>query len=102
MKVINNCFENAMLFGIPKKFDVELTSGSRKLFSASIKLFHSSILQSQRRPAAVKPVDTFKLPVDKGSCREANARFFYNMKTGTCQYFLFGGCGGNKNQRTKY
>ncbi|XP_029026207.1 kunitz-type protease inhibitor 2 [Betta splendens] len=32
-----------------------------------------------------------------GPCRAAIPRWFYNSKTGNCEQFVYGGCGGNKN-----
>uniref|UniRef100_A0A0K8RHX9 Putative salivary kunitz domain protein n=1 Tax=Ixodes ricinus TaxID=34613 RepID=A0A0K8RHX9_IXORI len=33
----------------------------------------------------------------EGPCRAMIERFFYNMTTGRCQKFFYGGCYGNKN-----
>uniref|UniRef100_UPI0037E8DA75 kunitz-type protease inhibitor 2 n=1 Tax=Semicossyphus pulcher TaxID=241346 RepID=UPI0037E8DA75 len=32
-----------------------------------------------------------------GHCRAAFPRWYYNRQTGSCQSFIYGGCGGNKN-----
>ena len=32
-----------------------------------------------------------------GRCFAAIPRVFFNKKTGLCEHFTFGGCGGNKN-----
>ncbi|CAJ1066426.1 kunitz-type protease inhibitor 2 [Xyrichtys novacula] len=32
-----------------------------------------------------------------GHCRAAFRRWYYNRQTGSCQSFIYGGCGGNKN-----
>ncbi|EFJ45319.1 hypothetical protein VOLCADRAFT_39402, partial [Volvox carteri f. nagariensis] len=37
------------------------------------------------------------LPADVGLCRASFERFHYNAKTGTCEKFIWGGCGGNDN-----
>ncbi|RUS85409.1 hypothetical protein EGW08_006800, partial [Elysia chlorotica] len=37
------------------------------------------------------------LPKIIGRCRAAFPRFFYNDSTGSCERFLYGGCGGNAN-----
>ncbi|CAM9236770.1 unnamed protein product, partial [Lampetra planeri] len=39
-------------------------------------------------------------PVDSGTCDGAHRRFAYNPRTKRCQMFLYGGCGGNKNNFT--
>ncbi|KAM9804480.1 carboxypeptidase inhibitor SmCI-like [Neosynchiropus ocellatus] len=39
-------------------------------------------------------------PIDRGSCDDSLKRFAYNPKTKRCQMFLYGGCGGNKNNFT--
>jgi len=33
----------------------------------------------------------------KTGCEAAFPRFFFNKKTGKCEKFVYGGCGGNKN-----
>ena len=34
---------------------------------------------------------------DIGECRGAIPRYFFNSKTGVCEMFSYGGCGGNGN-----
>ncbi|CAM9604038.1 unnamed protein product [Lampetra fluviatilis] len=38
-----------------------------------------------------------RLEPETGRCRAAITRHFYNMTTGQCESFVFGGCGGNDN-----
>lgn len=37
------------------------------------------------------------LPKETGPCRGYFVRYFYNISTGRCQRFAYGGCKGNKN-----
>ena len=37
------------------------------------------------------------LPKETGPCRGYFIRYFYNISTGRCQRFAYGGCQGNKN-----
>lgn len=37
-------------------------------------------------------------PVDSGLCNAFEPRFFYNATSGMCEYFVWGGCGGNSNR----
>jgi hypothetical protein len=37
------------------------------------------------------------LPADPGMCLASMPRYFFNTKTGVCQPFTYGGCGGNGN-----
>ncbi|CAG9860397.1 unnamed protein product [Phyllotreta striolata] len=41
--------------------------------------------------------DICRLPEDRGRCRALINRWRYNMRTGQCNQFKFGGCGGNEN-----
>jgi len=38
-----------------------------------------------------------KLPAAPGLCLAYFPRWFFNSKTGKCEKFIYGGCGGNKN-----
>ncbi|XP_071163777.1 keratin, type I cytoskeletal 9-like isoform X2 [Mytilus edulis] len=38
------------------------------------------------------------LPVMKGSCQASIPNYYYNTKTGQCEKFMYGGCGGNDNR----
>lgn len=38
-----------------------------------------------------------KLPMEKGECRASLLRWHYNIKSGRCERFSYGGCGGNEN-----
>jgi len=38
----------------------------------------------------------YSLP-ETGECRAAFPRWYYNMDSSKCEEFLYGGCGGNKN-----
>ncbi|CAG7822582.1 unnamed protein product [Allacma fusca] len=42
------------------------------------------------------------LPSDHGHCRAAIQMFYFNPQTSSCQTFLYGGCGGNKNRFDDY
>ena len=33
----------------------------------------------------------------RGPCRGSLRRYFYNTRMKTCRQFIYGGCGGNKN-----
>lgn len=37
------------------------------------------------------------LPKETGPCRGYFVRYFYNISTGRCQRFAYGGCQGNRN-----
>ncbi|XP_031229615.1 kunitz-type protease inhibitor 3 [Mastomys coucha] len=37
------------------------------------------------------------LPKKKGECRAMLVRWYYNSKIGKCEWFRYGGCGGNGN-----
>ncbi|KAK3601369.1 hypothetical protein CHS0354_037683 [Potamilus streckersoni] len=37
------------------------------------------------------------LPKNPGPCEAYIPRYFYNSKSGRCEQFIYGGCGGNEN-----
>jgi len=51
------------------------------------------------RPATTKTVENSlcSLPKDGGKCRGFFERYFFNIVTGKCESFVYGGCDGNKN-----
>ena len=42
--------------------------------------------------------DFCKLPSEVGPCRGLQPKFFFNAKSGECEGFNYGGCGGNGNR----
>lgn len=42
--------------------------------------------------------DVCNIPVDKGPCRAAFPKFYFDPITRTCQQFLYGGCDGSANR----
>ncbi|XP_013910662.1 PREDICTED: boophilin-G2-like [Thamnophis sirtalis] len=46
----------------------------------------------------MKPVTGYcQEPPEEGPCNKKTYRWFYDPKTGECKKFIFGGCGGNRN-----
>jgi len=39
-----------------------------------------------------------QLPAETGPCRAAKLRFFYDVSSGSCRQFTYGGCNGNANR----
>nr|P0DMX0.1 RecName: Full=PI-actitoxin-Axm2b; Short=PI-AITX-Axm2b; AltName: Full=AXPI-III [Anthopleura aff. xanthogrammica] len=37
------------------------------------------------------------LPAVRGRCRGYFPRYFFSSETGKCERFIYGGCGGNRN-----
>ncbi|KFO77467.1 Eppin, partial [Cuculus canorus] len=42
-------------------------------------------------------LDICYLPSVCGSCKELFRRFFFNASSQRCEEFIYGGCGGNRN-----
>ncbi|MFT5042696.1 MAG: hypothetical protein ACI8TX_003689 [Hyphomicrobiaceae bacterium] len=47
--------------------------------------------------AECRPLQTCQLPPEVGDCDAAIPRLFFDARTGRCQRFIWGGCGGNAN-----
>ncbi|VDL63563.1 unnamed protein product [Hymenolepis diminuta] len=41
--------------------------------------------------------DRCRLPIVSGPCRAYVVRWAMNTRTGKCEKFIYGGCGGNRN-----
>ena len=41
--------------------------------------------------------DVCQMPQEVGPCRDFLERYFFDVASGTCKQFYFGGCEGNKN-----
>ncbi|KER24421.1 hypothetical protein T265_07897 [Opisthorchis viverrini] len=53
--------------------------------------------------AAVEEVrDICRLPPDYGNGNSHIAQFFFNASTGSCEAFIYSGCGGNANRFTTF
>ena len=44
--------------------------------------------------------DICTLQPETGPCRASIPRYFYNITSGKCEEFIYGGCGGNDNRFT--
>lgn len=49
-------------------------------------------------PSPSSEVDTCTLPAQSGLCLGYFPSFFFNARTGACEEFIYGGCGGNENR----
>ena len=55
-------------------------------------------MSNDRTLAAIEVRPKFcSLPAESGLCLAAILRWYYNEKTGRCETFSYGGCGGNEN-----
>ncbi|CAH8530409.1 unnamed protein product [Dicrocoelium dendriticum] len=52
---------------------------------------------SDPSPNTTLPADCSQ-PIIQGNCMAYIEKYGYNEKTGKCEKFIFGGCGGNHNQ----
>ncbi|XP_042332969.1 tissue factor pathway inhibitor 2 isoform X1 [Sceloporus undulatus] len=53
---------------------------------------------SKRCSSIPKVPKTCRLEADVGICRGLNRRYFFNLKTMSCELFYYGGCNGNENR----
>lgn len=42
--------------------------------------------------------DACSFPADTGTCRAYFPKYYYDTNSGTCEEFIYGGCGGNANR----
>ena len=42
------------------------------------------------------------LSISKGTCKATLRRFYFDMRTGTCKLFIFGGCQGMEKRALEY
>ncbi|XP_025832546.1 uncharacterized protein LOC108744182 isoform X2 [Agrilus planipennis] len=50
-----------------------------------------------RRLKQISDEDVCRLPRERGVCQAMIPRFYYDGSSGTCRFFIYGGCGGNNN-----
>lgn len=43
-------------------------------------------------------MDICTLPAESGMCLAYFPSYYYNSSIGECQFFVYGGCGGNANR----
>ena len=48
--------------------------------------------------ASLLTTDRCTLQPDSGLCRAYIPSYFYNITSGNCEQFIYGGCGGNENR----
>ncbi|XP_052579683.1 kunitz-type protease inhibitor 3 [Peromyscus californicus insignis] len=67
-------------------------------FSFFLILTFCQELCSEPRRVSRKPLPPLcSLPVEKGQCQAMVLRWYYSTKSGRCERFGYGGCGGNEN-----
>lgn len=57
--------------------------------------FLATGVRSQQEPLIFNELCAMK--DEPGPCKAIKDRFFFNVNTGLCELFEFGGCGGNAN-----
>ncbi|XP_054649457.1 kunitz-type protease inhibitor 2 [Dunckerocampus dactyliophorus] len=58
----------------------------------------TALLSAKKRPSDVHRSEKCMSAPDPGHCRAAFPAFYYDPDTASCQPFIYGGCGGNKNR----
>ena len=58
---------------------------------------NADIQSSSNGPVNLAVLMNCDLPPDVGPCDGAFPRYYYNTNSGTCEQFIYGGCGGNEN-----
>uniref|UniRef100_H9G3A0 BPTI/Kunitz inhibitor domain-containing protein n=1 Tax=Anolis carolinensis TaxID=28377 RepID=H9G3A0_ANOCA len=67
-----------------------------------VKINHPQVVSRTPRNAAPLSWESSssficRLPEEIGYCRGSIPRFYFNIKSGQCENFIYGGCGGNAN-----
>uniref|UniRef100_A0A672L1G1 BPTI/Kunitz inhibitor domain-containing protein n=1 Tax=Sinocyclocheilus grahami TaxID=75366 RepID=A0A672L1G1_SINGR len=63
-------------------------------------IVQTSATESENPPkddSSIKGKDTFTLKLDAGSCSNFSVKWYFNVRSGGCVQFWYGGCDGNSN-----
>ncbi len=68
------------------------------MFSAAVTLATQALKVYLHWSCFLLQPDICKLEPEVGLCRAYIPSYFYNSTSGTCERFIYGGCGGNDNR----
>jgi len=91
--VFGGCGENGNNY--PSKKKCEKKCGY--LASQRVMFFDAVVNDGADADQEPEPVDPCTEPEQRGPCRAAWHKFFYNSETGDCEPFIYGGCEANGN-----
>ena len=81
-----NCQENEISISCELK-----TAACMAIHSIFICIYHTYMYTVASR------ANVCGLPSDQGPCKANAQRYFYNVQSGECEVFVYGGCQGNRN-----
>lgn len=71
--------------------------GNKNKFWIKSQCYNTCVGNELNVISSVKLAAACYLPKETGPCRGYFVRYFYNISTGRCQRFAYGGCQGNRN-----
>uniref|UniRef100_A0A8C2LBA4 Amyloid-beta A4 protein n=1 Tax=Cyprinus carpio TaxID=7962 RepID=A0A8C2LBA4_CYPCA len=77
--------------------EAEYTDGRYKNTSSPLKLSYSHSFQDMKFEPVSSPSAVCWAPPRSGPCHAKLSRWYFVAQTGRCAPFMFGGCGGNRN-----
>uniref|UniRef100_A0A8C6CR73 BPTI/Kunitz inhibitor domain-containing protein n=1 Tax=Moschus moschiferus TaxID=68415 RepID=A0A8C6CR73_MOSMO len=79
---------------LPTLSECHVMISGKQLEKRSVKELPPAVLQEENK--ASRPAFCLE-PKFSGPCITPKIRYYYNAKIGHCEHFIYGGCGGKKN-----
>uniref|UniRef100_A0A8D2L436 Serine peptidase inhibitor, Kunitz type 2 n=1 Tax=Varanus komodoensis TaxID=61221 RepID=A0A8D2L436_VARKO len=95
--IFGGCKGNANNFLTPEDCRQKCSSGDLATQMLVCRSSQPSGFCPQHPATFCPPAESCAAPPAVGSCRASFPRWYFDTETQTCRKFIYGGCGGNKN-----